>query len=168
MSEYFEIGRIVNTQGVKGDVRIVPSTDDIKRFEKLEEVIVTTNKNVQILTIEKVWYNKKFVIIKFKEISNMTEGEKYKNSVITIPVSQGLKLKKDEYYMRDLYGMEVFEEGKFIGVLKDIIVTGANDVYSIIKEENQKELLIPAIKECILNIDVEKNKMEVNIIEGLQ
>ncbi len=166
MSEYFEIGKIVNTQGVRGDVRVVPMTDDIKRFEKLKEVEVVSRKKTEILTIEKVWYNKKFVIIKFEEIPDMTEGEKYKNSIIRVPRSEGIKLNTDEYYMRDIYGLEVFEESEKIGVIKDIIFTGANDVY-VIERTDGSELLIPAIKDCILDVDIENKKMEIHIIKGL-
>lgn len=170
MEKNFEIGRIVNTQGLKGDVRVVPTTDDQKRFELLKSVIIEQKKGSIELNIERVSYNKKFVIIKFKEINDMTAAENLKNTIITIPPSLALPLNEDEYYIRDLYEMNVeTEDGENLGVLKDIIHTGANDVY-IIKNNDAtiKDLLIPAIKQCIIKVDKTNNKMIVRLMKGLR
>lgn len=170
MEKNFEVGRIVNTQGLKGDVRIVPTTDDQKRFEILKTVTAETKKGSIELIIERVSYNKKFVIIKFKGINDMTAAEELKNTIITIPASLALPLKEDEYYVRDLYEMNVeTEDGEILGILKDIIHTGANDVY-IIKNNDPtiKDLLIPAIKQCIINVDKVNNKMIVRLMKGLR
>lgn len=168
MNDYFEIGKIVNTQGIKGDVRIIPMTDDIKRFELLKEVEIYTNKWTKTLTIERVWYHKQFVIIKFKEINSMTEGETLKESLIRIPSELALPLNEDEYYSRDLYDMSVVtENGENLGVITSIINTGANDVYEITNDKKET-ILIPAIKQCILNVNVQEKLMTVHLLEGLR
>lgn len=168
MSEkQFEIGKIVNTQGIKGDVRCVSFTDDIKRFDLLKSVYVTTGKTTRVLEIERHRYHKQFVVIKFKGVDTMNDAESLKNSIIKIDESEALPLKEDEYYIGDLYGLEVFDkDNNKIGKIKDIIFTGANDVY-VIEREDKKDLLLPAIKQCILNVDIEENKMIVEVLKGL-
>ncbi len=170
---YFSIGTIVNTQGIHGDVRIMPTTDDIKRFELLisDDVYVFFGDNYKTLQIKKVWYHKKFVILQFKGIDNMTEAEKLKGGVIKIPKDKALPLEEDEYYLSDLIGLNVLEEdGKSIGKVKDVLFTGANDVYVVsddIDNNSKKEILIPAIKQCILNVDVANGTIKVKLPEGL-
>ena len=167
MEAYFEIGKIVNTQGIKGDVRIYPMTDDVTRFELLDAVTIDRRGRREQLHIERVWYHKQFVIIKFKEIHNMTEAEAYKEAMILIPPEMALPLEDGEYYIRDLLHMAVVtEEGEDLGLLTDIIKTGANDVYVVQKED--KELLIPAIPVCILHVDVPGKRMTVHLLPGLR
>ncbi len=169
MSEFFEIGKIVNTQGVRGDVRIVPTTDDIKRFKKLKEVTVVSPKKVEkTLNIEKVWFHKKFVIIKFEGVDDMNAGELLKNHTIIINRKDAIKLNKNEYFISDLYDMEVYEDERFLGTITNIMFTGANDVYVVTNEETKKEILIPAIKQCILDVDVQDDKMLVKLLKGLE
>lgn len=164
MDKYFKIGKIVNTQGIKGDIRVIPSTFDIKRFELLDEIFISN----KIYKIEYVRYHKSFVILKFLGVDTMTDAEKLKNKFIEIPDSLALPLEEGEYYIRDLIGLLVFsDEDEYLGILDDVLETGANDVY-IIKKENTKDLLIPAIKQCILNVDIENKKMTVHLLEGLK
>lgn len=170
MEDYFVIGKIVNTQGIKGDVRVIPATDDPTRFELLSYVYVLAGNDTEKMNIDKVWYHKQFVILKFKEINNMTEAERYKNAILKIPAEMALPLEEDEFYMRDLFSMSVYtDDGEYLGILDDIIQTGANDVY-VIKdnENNKKDLLIPAIKQCIIDIDIPNKKMTVKLLEGLR
>lgn len=164
----FEIGKIVNTQGIKGDVRVIPSTDDIKRFELLNTVLIVSKSNEVELEIENVWYHKNFVILKFKSVNDMTSAEKLKNSIIKIPDSEALPLDEGEYYIRDLYGMTVVEDGIPLGELCEILFTGANDVYVVRNKETKEEILIPAIKQCILNVDLENKVMDVSLLKGLR
>lgn len=166
MKDYFEIGKIVNTQGIRGDVRIVPQTDDIKRFERLKTVDIYKGDKKRTLTIEKVWYHKKFVIIKFLEIKTMNDAEEIKDYVIRISRDEAIELEEDEYFITDLIGIDVVTEDKNkIGTIKDVLVTGANDVY-VVKTEG-KDLLIPAIKKCILDVDMKNKVMTVFIMKGL-
>ena len=166
--KYFEIGKIVNTQGVKGDVRVIPMTDDIRRFDLLKSVLVCNGKTEQVIAIEQVWYHKKFVIIKFEGVHDMNTAEKLRNSMLKIEESEALPLNEDEYYIRDLYEMDVIENGEKIGVIKDILFTGANDVYVVKNQETNEEILIPAIKQCILKVDVSNNQMIVSLLTGLR
>lgn len=166
MEQMLTIGRIVNTHGVKGEVRVLPSTDDIKRFGKLKEIVVQ-NRTESIKEIETVRYHKNFVLLKFKGIDNMDDAEILKNSTLKINRKDALPLGQDEYYQCDLYGLKVVtEEGRDLGKLVDILVTGSNDVYVV--RNTEKEILIPAIKQCILKIDLEKGEMLVHLLEGLE
>lgn len=168
MEDYFVIGKIVNTQGIKGDLRVVPTTDDISRFELLSSILVDNKKQIVKYDIENIRYHKNFIILKIKGIDDMTSAEKLKNSNIKISKQEALPLNEDEYYIRDLYDMNVVtNEGEELGKIIDIIFTGANDVY-VIKNNEEKEILIPAIKQCILNVDIEKNIMTVKLLEGLR
>lgn len=167
MSEYFVIGKIVNTQGIKGEIRVVPTTDDIERFRRLSEINVFKKENETIYNIESVRMHKKFVLLKLQGIDNMTEAEKLKNTEIRIHKDLAIPCEQDEYYIKDLYGIRVItDEGEDIGTIEDIIVTGANDVYLI--KNNTSEILIPAIKQCILKVDINENIMTVHLLEGLR
>lgn len=166
MEQMFTIGKIVNTHGVKGEVRVLPSTDDVKRFGKLKEVKVE-NRTMTTYEIETVRYHKNFVLLKFKGIDTMNEAELLKNSLLKIDRKDALPLKKDEYYQCDLYGLRVMTDiGRDLGKLTDILMTGSNDVYVVRNEE--KEILIPAIKQCILKVDLEAGEMLVHLLEGLE
>ena len=166
MEQMFTIGKIVNTHGVKGEVRVLPSTDDVKRFGKLKEVKVE-NRTMTTYEIETVRYHKNFVLLKFKGIDTMNAAELLKNSLLKIDRKDALPLKKDEYYQCDLYGLRVVTDtGRDLGTLTDILMTGSNDVYVVRNEE--KEILIPAIKQCILKVDLEAGEMLVHLLEGLE
>lgn len=164
---YFVVGEIVNTQGIKGEVRVIPHTDDITRFELLDTILVEQRGKLQEYGIEGVRYHKQFVLLKLEGIDDMTAAEKLKNSKLKIPESLALPLEEGEYYIRDLYDLTVVDDkGNNIGILNDILFTGANDVY-VIKPKEGKDIYLPAIKDCILNVDLEKGVMTVHIPEGL-
>lgn len=168
MEEKFQVGVITSTHGIKGEVKVFPTTDDVKRFKKNMDVILDTGKGELSLTVEGVKFFKQFVILKFKGIDNINDIEKYKSKSLFVTREYAVKLKKDEYFIADLLGMEVWEDTEEkLGFLKDVIETGANDVY-VIEMENGKELLLPAIKECILAVDIENRKMTVHVMEGLR
>ena len=117
--------------------------------------------------IETVRYHKNFVLLKFKGIDTMNAAELLKNSLLRIDRKDALPLKKDEYYQCDLYGLRVVTDtGRDLGKLTDILMTGSNDVYVVRNEE--KEILIPAIKQCILKVDLEAGEMLVHLLEGLE
>lgn len=168
MEERFQVGVITSTHGIKGEVKVFPTTDDVKRFKKNMEVILDTGKEELLLTVEGVKFFKQFVILKFKGIDNINDVEKYKTKSLYVTRANAVKLKKDEYFIADLLGMEVWEDnGEILGILKDVIETGANDVY-VISMKEEKELLVPAIRECILDVDVENRKMKIHVMEGLR
>ena len=168
MEERFQVGVITSTHGIKGEVKVFPTTDNPKRFKKNIELILDTGKEEILLTIESVKFFKQFVILKFKGIDNINDIEKYKSKSLYVTRANAVRLRKDEYFVADLIGLDVWEDnGAKLGILKDVIETGANDVY-VIAMEDGKELLIPAIKECVLNVDIENRKMEVHVMEGLR
>lgn len=166
-NNYFVIGKIVNTQGIKGEMRVMPSTDDLDRFKLLETVFVQKKSGIEEYEVEGVRYHKQFVLLKLKGIDDMTNAEKLKGCDVKVTEDMVIPCEEDEYYIKDLYDMEVeTEEGEKLGIISDIIFTGANDVYVVKGEE--KEILIPAIKQCILKVDVENKKMTVKLLEGLR
>lgn len=168
MKEMFTIGKISNTHGVKGELRVIPSTDDITRFERLKNIYLVS-KDVSEYEIETVRYHKNYILLKLKGIDNMSDAELLKNALIQIERKDTLPLGKDEYYIKDLIDIEVTtEEGRGLGKIVDIIVTGSNDVYVIDSKETSKQMLIPAIKEVIKKVDIENKKMVVKLLEGLE
>ena len=167
MEKFFQVGIISSTHGVRGEVKVFPTTDDKNRFKKLKNVILDTGKEHMPLEIESVKFFKQFAILKFKGIDNINDIEKYKGKSLLVDRKNAVKLQKDEYFIADMIGMEVFtEDGNPFGVLKDVMETGANDVY-VIDMLDGKEVLVPAIKQCILNVDVEEKKMTIHLLEGL-
>lgn len=167
MEQLLQVGAITSTHGVRGEVKVFPMTDDVKRFKKCKELILDTGKEKKTLEIENVKFFKQFVILKFKGYDSINEIEAYKGRPLYVTRENAVKLKKDEYFIADLIGLTVLdEEEKRLGILKDVIETGANDVYSVETDEG-KEILLPAIKECILHIDIEKGQMHVHIMPGL-
>ncbi len=166
---YFCIGKVASTHGIKGTFKIFPTTDDIKRFELLDELIFELKGEIKTFTIKKVAYQKNMVLVTLNEIDNINEAEKYKEASVIIPDEKALPLEEDEYYVRDIYDMNVYTaNGDFLGKVDDIYFTAANDVYVVKRDDNPKnDILIPAVKECVLNIDVKSNKMTVNILKGM-
>lgn len=174
MENYFEIGKIVNVQGIKGDVRVVPFTDEATRFELLDEAIIRfdegSRQGIRHFQIERVWYHKGFVMLKLKGINDRTTADALRGGVIVIPPELALPLDDGEYYIRDLLGMTVTtQQGEILGIICDVLQTGANDVFSVKPEPKSKqEILIPHIKQCVLNVDVENKLMTVELLEGLR
>lgn len=166
MEQLLQVGIISSTHGVRGEVKVFPTTDDVKRFKKLKEVLLNTGKEHQEMQIESVKFFKQFAIIKFKGYDNIDDIIKYKGMGLYVTRENAVRLGKDEYFIADLIGMQVEnEDGSFRGVLKDVLETGANDVYII--QWQDREVMIPAIKECILSVDMEKNEMKVHLLDGL-
>lgn len=167
MDNYFVIGKIVNTQGIKGEMRVIPTTDIVERFELLDEIYIDKKGNLEKYDVQSIRYHKQFVLLKLKGIDDMTTAERYKESLVKIPEQWAIPCEADEYYIRDLYDMTVIDEdNNELGIIKDIIFTGANDVY-VVKPKEGKDILIPAIKECILKVDVAEKKMYIHLMEGL-
>ncbi len=167
MEQLLKVGIISSTHGVRGEVKVFPTTDDIKRFKKLKEVLLENGNEMTPLFIENVKFFKQFAIIKFKGYDNIDDIIKYKGKNLWVTRENAVHLNKDEYFIADLIGLKVRnEDAGFEGILKDVIETGANDVY-IISCADGKEVLIPAIKECILEVDIEGGTMLVHLLDGL-
>lgn len=167
MESRLQVGIISSTHGVKGEVKVFPTTDDSNRFKKLTTVLLDTGDKLRNLEIEGVKFFKQFVIIKFKGIDDINDIEKYRGCSLYVTRENAVKCKKDEYFIADLIGIKVQdEEGGELGILQDVIETGANDVYQI-RMTDGRELLLPAIRQCVLEVDVEAGFMKVHILEGL-
>lgn len=171
MEQRLKVGEIANTHGIRGEVKVFPTTDDKNRFKKLKECILDTGKEELILHVESCKFFKQFAILKFREFDNINQIERYKHCGLYVTRKHAVKLQKDEYFIADLIGMRVYdEEQHLLGTVSDVIQTGANDVYVVKRtdtEETQKELLIPALKQCILEMNVEAGWMKVHLLEGL-
>ena len=167
MEELLQVGVITSTHGVRGEVKVFPTTDDPNRFKSLKHVLLDTGREKKSLEVQGVKFFKQFVILKFKGIDNINDIEMYKKRELWIPREEAQELEEDEYYIADLIGMDVvLEDGSKFGTLKDVMETGANDVY-VVEDAKGEEILLPAIRECILDVDVEKNVMTIHLMKGL-
>lgn len=167
MEDFFQIGIITSTHGVNGEVKVFPTTDDARRFKRLKEVFVDNGKERVTLEIEGVKFFKQLVILKFKGIDSLNEVEKYRKSTLLVARENAVRLGRNEYFIADLMGLKVLDEDESeIGVLRDVMETGANDVY-VIDLHDGRELLLPAIRQCVLAVDVEAGYIKIHILEGL-
>ncbi len=167
MEDLLRVGVIANTHGIRGEVKVFPTTDEKERFKDLKKVILDMGKEQKVLEIQSVRFFKNLVILKFKGIDNINDIEMYKGKDLLVTREDAVPLEEGEYFIADLLDLDVYsDEDEKIGVLYDVMQTGANDVY-VVKTEEGKEILLPAIDECILDIDLEENRMTVHIMEGL-
>lgn len=167
MEDLLQVCIITSTHGVRGEVKVYPTTDDPRRFRRLKEVVLDTGREKLNLEIEGVKFFKQFVILKFKGLDNINDIEKYRQKSLYVTRKNAVRLQRDEYFIADLIGLKVQDEdGTELGTVKDVIETGANDVYEV-EMADGRSLLLPAIKQCILNVDVENGMMQVHVLEGL-
>lgn len=167
MNGLLQVGVITSTHGVRGEVKVFPTTDDPARFKKLKKVILDTGKENLELEVAGVKFFKNMVILKFKEFDNINDVEKYRQKSLYVTRENAVKLKKNEYFIADLIGLAVrTDEDEELGELTDVLQTGANDVYAV-RMADGEEVLIPAIKDCIKEVDVEAGRMTVHLLPGL-
>ena len=168
MEQRFQVVVITSTHGVRGEVKVFPTTDDPARFKKLKQVILDTGKEDMELEITGVKFFKNMVILKFKGIDDMDTANKYRQKSLYVTRENAVKLEKNEYFIADLIGLAVSsEEGEDLGFINDVLQTGANDVY-VIKKTGEEDLLLPAIKDCVKEVDIEGGKMVVHVLPGLR
>lgn len=169
MNDYFQIGKIVNTVGVMGELKIFPTTDDIKRFELLKTISIMLGGSLIEMTVKNVRFHRNLVMMKLEGINDVMSADALRGGVIVVERADALPLAESEYYLKDLLGISVnTEDGEYLGILHDVIFTGANDVYVIKNDGNNKDLLIPAISECILSVNIKERQMIVRLLEGLR
>ena len=167
MEQMLRVGVITSTHGIRGEVKVFPTTDDVNRFKKLKKVFLEVGKEYKELKISSVKFFKNMVIVKFEGLNNINDVERFRQLSLYVTREDAVKCEEGEYFIADLIGLQVVTDtGETLGILKDVLQTGANDVY-IVEMENKKEVLLPAIKDCILNVSLEENKMEVHVLEGL-
>ncbi len=167
MEDMLRVGVITSPHGVRGEVKVFPTTDDAARFKTLKQVLLDTGKEAIPLEIENVKFFKNMVILKFRGYDNINDIEKYRSKDLLIRREQAVELEEDEYFIADLIGLAVAtDDGRELGTLKDVMETGANDVY-IVQMENGRELLLPAIGDCILDVNLDERRMTVHVLDGL-
>ncbi len=167
MTDEFQVGILIKPHGLKGEAKVKVTSDDPRRFESLKEVTIRGKKGDLEAGIERVRYFKNLAIVKFRDIDRVEDIEGLAGSEIVIPRSEALPLGENEYYVCDLIGCRVEDEsGNAIGELYDVRQTGANDVYYV-RDDKDNEILLPAIKDCILNVDIENRLITVHMLKGL-
>ncbi|MCR5499099.1 MAG: ribosome maturation factor RimM [Acetatifactor sp.] len=169
METRFQVGVITSPHGVIGEVNVFPTTDDPKRFRRLKEVILVQGKNEKTVEIESVKFFKNMVILKLAGYDDRDAVEKLRQCSLFVPREKAVRLKEDEYFIADLMGLKVLDGDAVdaeLGTLEDVMETGANDVY-VIRLLDGRELLLPAIKQCILEVNVEKGFVRVHVLDGL-
>ncbi|MDD6324421.1 MAG: ribosome maturation factor RimM [Lachnospiraceae bacterium] len=167
MNNILQVGAVTSTHGLAGEVKVFPTTDDPKRFKKLKQVLLDTGKDMLPLDVEHVKFFKNMVILKFKGYDRIEDIMGFKGKNLYVTRENAVRLKKDEYFIADLIGMKVYTEDEaYLGELTEVITTAANDVYTV-RMENGKDVLIPAIGQCILDVDVAQGTMRVHLLEGL-
>lgn len=165
--EYIEIGQIVNTNGLKGVVKVNPFTDDISKFEDLKYVYIQLKNELKKVKIEQVRYNKNQVLLKLEGIDSIEEAEKYRNFYLKTEKESQEDLGEDTYYIVDLIGLYVYsDKNEYLGKIEDVFPTGSNDVY-VVKDNLGKQILIPAIADVVKEVDLKNKKMTINLIPGL-
>ncbi|MBO5565498.1 MAG: 16S rRNA processing protein RimM [Lachnospiraceae bacterium] len=168
MVEEFRVGVISTTHGLHGEVKVYPTTDDPKRFRALKRVILDTGRERREVGIKSVKFFKNMVILGFEGTDRIEDAQKLRGAELYIPREEALPLADGEHYIPDLIGLKVIDEKEEeLGVLKDVLATGANDVY-IVDTKEGRDLLIPAIPECILDVNVEEGFMKVHLLDGLK
>ncbi|MBR3469019.1 MAG: 16S rRNA processing protein RimM [Lachnospiraceae bacterium] len=169
METRFQVGVITSPHGVIGEVNVFPTTDDPKRFRRLKEVILVQGKNEKTVEIESVKFFKNMVILKLAGYDDRDAVEKLRQCSLFVPREKAVRLKEDEYFIADLMGLKVLDgdaEDAELGTLEDVMETGANDVY-VIRLLDGRELLLPAIKQCILEVNEEEGFVRVHVLDGL-
>lgn len=167
MQDTFVIGVVTQTHGLKGDVKVFPLTDDVNRFDDLKEVML--EEGGQKLTVTRVQYAKGRVILHFGEISSIEEAEKLKGAYLSVDRSHAVPLKENEYYIADVIGSGIFlEDGTRYGTLKDVLKTGANDVYEILTDGPEGRLVyIPCVKEFVKLVDPEALRIVIRLMKEI-
>lgn len=162
--EYFRIGVITEPHGIRGEVKVYPTTDDVNHLKKVEKVYLGEEK--KLLHLRSVRPQNDRLIFSFAEITGRNDAEVLRKQELYVTRKDATPLEEDEYYVSDLIGLAVYEDGTQIGEVKDVLPTGANDVY-VIRRTDGRELLLPAIRQCVLSVDTKTGRMDVSVMEGL-
>lgn len=167
MLEYLIVGQLINTHGLKGELKASALTDDPQRFRKLKWVYIDKNGSLEKYNISDVKFFKQFVIIKFQDVDSIEEAEKLKGFYIKVDRANATKLPKNSFFISDIIGLKVYDENNvLLGELKDVIQTGSNDVY-VVRDSESKEILIPALKSVVKEVSIEEGKISVILPKGL-
>ena len=166
MTDKLAVGVVLKPWGVKGQVKVLPLTDNIERFDFLEDVYAMLDNKEVKLTVRDVKYQKQFVLLSFNEITGVDEADKLRGSYLKVDRKDAVKLPEDAHFIADLMDCRVIDSNHgYLGVIKDIIQTGSNDVYIV--EGDQREYLIPALKSVVHKIDIHNKEVLITAPEGL-
>lgn len=161
------IGVVTTTHGIRGEVKVFPTTDDVTRFKKCDEVILVTKKGNLTLHVQNVKFFKNIVILKFKEFNDINEVEGFRKCDLMVTRENALPLEEGSYYLCDVIGASVQkEDGSLIGEVTDVLETGANNVF-VIQTTEGKEVLFPVIPQCIKKVDTEAGVVTAHVMAGL-
>ena len=169
MDDMLRVGVISSTHGVRGEVKVYPTTDDVNRFKKLKTVILDLGRGEQMtLNIESVKFFKNMVILKFKEFNNINDVERFRKCDLMVTRDNALPLKEGQYYLCDVPGAVVINEDteEEIGKVTDVMETGANNVF-VIETKEGKEVLFPVIPDCIKKVDTKEGIVRAHVMKGL-
>ena len=169
MEEFLRVGVITSTHGIKGEVKVYPTTDDAERFLALKEkeVLLDTGREMLPLVIENVRFFKNLVILKFQGIDNINDIEKYRGRDLLVTRENAVPLEEGEFLICDIIGSTVYEEdGSVFGTLRDVMETGANNVF-VVETGDGREVLLPYIDDCIREVNVEEKRIVAYIMPGL-
>lgn len=167
MEKRFRIGVISNTHGLKGEVKVYPTTDNVNRYKKLKKVSLISPKSEVEIEIEQVKFFKNMVILKIKGFDSIEEVEGLKGAELYVNREDAPKLKENEFYIADMIGAKaILTDGSELGIVSDIMPTGANEVF-IVESDSYGQLLIPSIKDCIKKIDIEHSTVTMELMDGI-
>lgn len=170
MERWFNVGKIVNTHGINGEVRVISRTDfPEKRYAKGNHLslFLKGNKEPITLTVKSHRKHKNFDLLSFEGYSNINDVESWKNSILKVSADQLEELPEGEYYFHEIIGCTVItEEGNPIGIVNDILTPGANDVW-VVQGKDGKEILIPYIDDVVLKVSKADKTIVINLMEGL-
>ena len=168
MEDLLQVGVVTTTHGVRGEVKVFPTTDDSARFKKLKNVILDTGREKLDMEITSVKFFKNLVILKFKGYDNINDVERFRQAKLLVTRDNVVELAENEYFIADLIGLKASsDEGEDLGEITDVLQTGANDVY-VISKEGTPDLLVPAIKDCVVNVDIEAGTIVLHLLDGLR
>lgn len=167
MEDFFQVGIITSPHGVRGQVKVFPTTDDPKRFKRLKQVLLETGEGRRPLAVREARFSKGLVLLRLEGLESRSDAEGVAGCPLFVPRRDAVKLEKDEYFVADLEGLCALDErGEPLGVLERVMKTGANDVY-VIRLTDGRELLLPAIRQCVREVDVAAGYLKIHILEGL-
>lgn len=166
MSEMITIGKISRHHNKEGEVKVLILSDFPDRFLDLDRVFLEKDDDIRRMHVENVWFQKDFAVIKFAEVKDLQDAERIKDYFVKIPASEAVELPEGHYFLHQIIGLNVYtDEGELLGRIEDIITTGSHDLYVV--HAGKKEIMLPAIKEIVKEIDLTHHKMTVHILEGL-
>ncbi|MGT2959552.1 ribosome maturation factor RimM [Streptococcus caballi] len=166
---HFNVGKIVNTQGLQGEMRVLSVTDFAEeRFKKGTKLALFDEKDQFVMEVEIASHRKQknFDIVKFKGMYHINDIEKFKGFSLKVAEENLSELDDGEFYYHEIIGLDVYENDVLIGQIKEILQPGANDVW-VVKRKGKRDLLLPYIPPVVLEVDIANHRVDVEIMEGL-